>query len=325
MAAALGVAGASCGFGDGPTTDERGSIQHVVIVVKENHSFDNYFGSLEVPRSSLPRCESPVDQDQCQYDRSDIPEYYRYATDFGYADNYFTDVLGPSWPNDMMMIAAQTPLTSDPPLPLSTWACPTTCYDLPTIGEELTHRRISWKSYGDELYNPFRSINRYANDHAHNVEVSQLFDDIDSGSLPAVAWIRPSFPDSEHPGYDIHRGEQWTVSVIDAIMRSRVWQSTAILVTWDDAGNVTDHVTPPIVLGSPAGTVLRYGERVPLLVISAFTKAGTVSHVVLSHVSLLKFIEDVFRLRPLTFRDRSANGLDGFFDLTMSLRAPLVL
>ena len=53
-----------------------------------------------------------------------------------------------------------------------------------------------------------------------------------------------------------------TSQVIDAIMRSRVWQSTAILVTWDDAGNVTDHVTPPIVLGSPAGTVLRYGERV---------------------------------------------------------------
>src|SRR5437588_135054 len=79
-----------------------GSIRHVVIIVKENHSFDNYFGSLQSPPLSLPHCTSLVAQVNCQYDGSDIPAYYAYARNFGYADTYFTDVRGPSWPNDMM-------------------------------------------------------------------------------------------------------------------------------------------------------------------------------------------------------------------------------
>src|SRR5438105_9909608 len=96
-----------------------GSIRHVVIIVKENHSFDNYFGSLQSPPLSLPHCTSLVAQVNCQYDGSDIPAYYAYARNFGYADTYFSDVRGPSWPNDMMMIAAQSPRSDDPTLPLS--------------------------------------------------------------------------------------------------------------------------------------------------------------------------------------------------------------
>ena len=324
VATALAVA-ACCTPGTASSTQGHASIQHVVIVVKENHSFDNYFGSLNAPPSSLAHCESATVQDKCQYDSGDIPAYYRYAREFGYADNYFTDVRGPSWPNDMMMIAAQSPLTADPPQPLSTWACPVTCYDLPTIGERLAQRGVGWRNYGDDPYNPFRSIQRYANDRVHNVDVPQLFSDLNSGNLPAVAWVRPAGIDSEHPGFNIHRGEQWTVSIVNAIMNSRFWSSTAILVTWDDAGTVADHVRPPIVAGSPSGNAIRYGERVALLVISPFTPRGMVSHEILSHASLLKFVEDLFRLQPLTFRDRGANSLDGFFDLSMAPRAPLIL
>jgi len=303
----------------------RSSIQHVVIVVKENHSFDNYFGSLESPPVSLPYCTSLVAQVGCQYGSSDIPSYYRYARDFAYADRYFTDVRGASWPNDMMMTAGQSPLLDDPSPPLSTWVCPVTCYDFLTIGDRLSDAGISWRNYGEQLYDPFRSINRYANDHIHNVDVTQLFDDLASGNLPAVAWVRPSGPDSEHPGYNIQRGEKWSVNVINAIMRSKFWFSTAILVTWDDAGDVADHVSPPVVERSATGKAIRYGLRVPLLVLSPFTAAGTVSHQLMSHVSTLRFIEDLFHLEPLTARDRVANGLSAFFDFSQPARSPLVV
>jgi phospholipase C len=309
----------------GSPTLPGGSIQHVVIVIKENHSFDNYFGSLEAPPPALPRCTSLISATRCQYNSSDVPAYYMYAQEFGYADRYFTDVRGPSWPNDMMMTAAQSPLAGDPPPPLSNWVCPVTCYDFPTIGDRLNAAGITWRNYGDELYDPFRSIDRFATDHVHNVGESQLFDDLTSGNLPAVAWVRPSGPESEHPGYSIAKGEQWTVNVMDAIMRSKSWASTAILLTWDDAGDVIDHVAPPVVERSDAGKPIRYGYRVPLIVISPFTRVGTVSHQLLSHVSLLRFIEDLFHLDPLTFRDRAANGLWSFFDFSGPAREPLIL
>src|SRR5438552_3932381 len=108
----LAMSGCAAATTPGPVP---GSIKHVVIVVKENHSFDNYFGSLEAPPLSLSHCTSRLAQVSCQYDSSDIPDYYRYVRTFGYADNYFTDVRGPSWPNHMMMIAGQSPLINDPP------------------------------------------------------------------------------------------------------------------------------------------------------------------------------------------------------------------
>jgi len=302
-----------------------GAVEHVVIVVKENHSFDNYLGSLESPRPALPYCTSLVSAVRCQYHPSDIPAYYQYARLFGYADRYFTDVHGPSWPNDMMMTAAQSPLVTDPPPPLSTWVCPFTCYDFTTIGDRLSESGISWRNYGEQLYDPFRSIDRFATERVHNVAETQFVDDLSSGRLPSVSWVRPSGSESEHPGYSIATGELWTVHIIDAIMRSQYWASTAILLTWDDAGDVPDHVTPPVVERSDTGKPIRYGFRVPLIVISAFTAAGTVSHALLSHVSLLRFVEDVFHVQPLTFRDRSANGLASFFDFSMPARAPLIL
>jgi phospholipase C len=303
----------------------RGSIQHIVILVKENHSFDNYFGSLENPPLSLPHCASRLAQLRCEYDASDIPAYYRYASAFGLADMYFTDVRGPSWPNHMMMIAGQSPLDVNPAPPLTNWVCPITCYDFPTIGDRLTDASVTWRNYGEQVYDPFRSISRFATDQVHDVGVTQFFEDVRSGTLPAVAWVRPSGAESEHPGYDVTQGEQWSVNIINAIMQSRFWSSTAILVTWDDAGDVADHVVPPIIERSNTGKPIRYGLRVPLLVISPFTRAGTVLHQLLSHVSLLRFIEDLFHIQPLTFRDRTANGLAGFFDFSRPARTPLII
>jgi phospholipase C len=306
-----------------PTPPRTAGIKHVVIIIKENHSFDNYFGSLEDPVLQLPHCPTFTTQTRCQYTSTDIPAYYELAREFGYGDTYFTDIRGPSWPNDMMMIAGTTPLNSDPPLPLTTWICPTTCYDMPTIGDELTSADVTWRNYGLDLYDPFLSIRRYATDSVHNVATTNFFNDVAAGHLPAVSWIRPAPDVSEHPGYDIKVGEEWTVTVVDALMRSQDWRSTAIFITWDDAGSVPDHVAPPVLERTPSGQPLRYGYRVPLLVISPFTHKGQVSHRLLSHVSLLKFIEALFHLQSLTSRDRDAASPNEFFDQRMLPRAPV--
>jgi phospholipase C len=320
------MAGRLAGGGRTPLAAVGGhrSIDHVVILVKENHTFDNLFAARS--GGAAPRCSSYVAQGACSYTEADLPAYYRYARDFGLADRYFADVNGPSWPNHMVMVAGRTPLVANPTESSGPdWSCPTTCYDFPTIGDSLSGAGIGWRNYGEAIFDPFRAIRHLATDNAHNQPETAFFEDLAAGRLPAVSWVRPSYPESEHPGYDVRQGETWTVDVVNAVMRSPAWPSTAILVTWDDGGTSTDSVQPPVVERSGEGTPVRYGPRVPLLVISPYTPRGTVSHRTLSHVSLLRYVETRFGVAPLTALDRQAASLDEFFDMNRPPRPPEIL
>jgi phospholipase C len=119
-----------------------------------------------------------------------------------------------------------------------------------------------------------------------------------SGTLPAVSWVTPADAVSEHPPALVSRGQTFVTSVIDEVMKSPDWKSTAIFLTWDDWGGFYDHVKPPVVDQNG------YGMRVPALVISPYAKRGFIDHQVLSFDAYLKFIEDDFlhgqRLNPKT-------------------------
>jgi phospholipase C len=116
--------------------------------------------------------------------------------------------------------------------------------------------------------------------------------------LPNVAWINPTQLVSEHPPGKVSRGQAYVTTLVNAIMRSPCWSSSAIFVSWDDWGGFYDHVVPPTV--DEGG----YGLRVPGLVISPYARAGFIDHQQLSHDAYLKFIEDDFlngaRLNPAT-------------------------
>ena len=118
------------------------------------------------------------------------------------------------------------------------------------------------------------------------------------GSLPEVSWIVPNGRVSEHPPALLSRGERYTTSLINALMRGPDWKSTAIFLAWDDWGGFYDHVPPPVVDQNG------YGLRVPALVISPYARRGYIDHQVLSFDAYAKFIEDDFlagrRLDPRT-------------------------
>jgi len=119
-----------------------------------------------------------------------------------------------------------------------------------------------------------------------------------NGTLPSVVWICPAAPYSEHPPALVSRGQAYVTGLIDAIMRSPDWKSTAIFLSWDDWGGFYDHVAPPTVDENG------YGIRVPGLVISPYARRGFVDHQTLSHDAYVKFIEDDFlggsRIDPAT-------------------------
>jgi phospholipase C len=119
-----------------------------------------------------------------------------------------------------------------------------------------------------------------------------------SCGLPAVSWVTPNDTYSEHPPSRVTKGQAYVTTLVNSIMRSPCWSSSAILLSWDDWGGFYDHVMPPAVDENG------YGIRVPGIVISPYAKHGYIDHQQLSHDAYLKFIEDVFlhgeRLNPAT-------------------------
>jgi phospholipase C len=155
-----------------------------------------------------------------------------------------------------------------------------------------------------------------------------------AGDLPAVSWISPAQAVSEHPPALVSAGQTYVTGLIDAIMTSKDWPSTAIFLSWDDWGGFYDHVRPPRV------DAQGYGLRVPALVISPYARSGYIDHQILSHDAYLKFIEDDFlggqRIDPSTdgrpdsrpdVRENAAilGDLVNDFNFNQKPAAPLIL
>jgi phospholipase C len=197
------------------------------------------------------------------------------------------------------------------------------CVDIRTLPDLLSAHHISWKDYrGDNPWvEPFKMIRhiRYGPDWARVVPESQFVRDVGSGRLPAVAWLTPPVGLSDHPPASLCEGENWTVRTLNALMRSPLWPSTIVVLTWDDFGGFYDHVAPPHM------DLYGLGPRVPAIIISPWSKPGFVEHATLEFSSVLKTIEELHGLPPLAVRDRVANDILDAFDFSRRPAPPLVL
>ena len=186
------------------------------------------------------------------------------------------------------------------------------------------------------IWNPLPYFDTVKSDgqQANIQSVDNFYSAAAHGALPAVSWVVPSGPVSEHPPAAVSAGQTYVTSLINAVMASPAWPSTAIFLSWDDWGGFYDHVTPPAV--DPNG----YGLRVPGLVISPYARAGYIDHQILSFDAYDKFIEDDFlggqRIDPHTdgrpdprpdVRENAAalGDLTGDFDFNQPPRPPMPL
>ncbi len=151
-----------------------------------------------------------------------------------------------------------------------------------------------------QIWNPLPSFDTVRQDgQLGNIQdVSHFYAAASAGKLPSVAWIVPNQVNSEHPPATPAAGQAWVTGLVNAVMRSPDWDSTAIFLTWDDWGGFYDHLRPPTVDENG------YGIRVPAIVISPYARRGKIDHQVLSFDAYTKFIEDDFlggqRLDPKT-------------------------
>ncbi len=320
--------------GGGGGSAVPGPIQHVVFLIKENHCFDNYFGTFPGANGAkLPHAPNPPTQDPnhthahwltrkqtataLQYVEADTPAYFSYARQFTLCDNYYTDVAGPSTPNHLMLIAGDSPVIDNPHSgyrggPIGQ------LYNLPSLPASLDQAKLTWANYNGYAFQYIKSLAG-----RQKLPQQQFATDAAAGKLPNVSWVYADHLESEHPLDNVTHGMQWTVNQVNAIVKGGLWPSTAIFITWDDWGGWLDHVDPPNVESWPAdGTQFRYGSRVGCLVLSPFAKSGFISKVLHSHVSLLKFCATQFNLPPVNQRVAQSDGMTDCFDFTQKPLPP---
>ncbi len=263
---------------------------------------------------------------------SDIPNYWAYAKNFVLQDHMFEPVASWSLASHLYMVSAWSAKCSDPNNPMTCKSAlgsprPKSDIETPYGWTDLTwllnRSHISWGYYLDGGPIQLRHGKMLADQHRVNRGVPKIwnvlpqFTDVHedkqvgnvqnltafyaalkTGALPAVSWIMPSQSDSEHPPSLVSVGQSYVTHIINQIMKSPEWNSTAIFLAWDDWGGFYDHVRPPVV--DPLG----YGIRVPGLVISPYARRGYIDHQSLSFDAYLKFIEDDFlssaRIDPKT-------------------------
>jgi len=405
-----------------PKAEAARKIKHIIFLIKENRTFDNYFGTYpgangaakavdsqgrEIPlkhqrdqipdidhssegarnafdsgkmdrfeflhasqrapgqrqgRRQPPASPAPADQESgpyannslTQFYESDIPNYWKYARDFVLGDNMFSSLMGPSFPNHLYTIAAQSGGAVDNPRTdrnigtlgnaANGWGCDIpnqqvkvqtsgavkfedACFDFTTLADELDAKGLSWRYYAPPsgkpgyIWSSFDAIRHIRNGPGWKnvVPTPQFVDDAAAGKLATVSWIVTPGMVSEHAPASVCVGENWTVSLMNALMQGPDWQSSAVFLTWDDFGGFYDHVPPQQIDG------YGLGFRVPLLIISPYARKGYIDHTLYEFSSMLRFAEDVLGLAPLSDRDRKANNMLDAFDFNQNARPPLIL
>jgi phospholipase C len=259
---------------------------------------------------------------------ADLPNYWSYARHFVLQDHMFEPNASWSLPAHLFMVSEWSAVCSthnpmscrnslnnpvNPDLAANGGQVP--IYAWTDLTYLLYKHHVSWRYYvmagsqpdcadsGDPvcnpvsqnaktpgIWNPLPYFDTVKMDHQEgNIQsLSSFYSAAKAGTLPAVSWITPAQLVSDHPPALIGRGETYVTGLINAIMRSSDWSSSAIFLAWDDWGGFYDNVKPPAVDENG------YGLRVPGLVISPYARRGFIDHQILSFDAYDKFIEDDF-------------------------------
>jgi phospholipase C len=280
-------------------------------------------GFIAVADKNLCKRHRPCHPDVMGYHvGSDIPNYWAYASNFVLQDHMFEAAGSWSLPAHLYEVSGWSAKCTDPDNPMSCTSSanpPDRKASMPTpfgwtdITYLLHKKHVSWGYYLDNgpvsdhhqggvwvIWNVLPGFTDVHKDHqTRNIRPLQdFYRQAKAGTLPKVSWISPDDRHSEHGPALVSSGQAYVTKVINAVMRSPDWNSTAIFLSWDDWGGFYDHVKPPTV------DAMGYGIRVPGIVISPYARRGFIDSQRLTSDAYLKFIEDDFlggaRLDPAT-------------------------
>ena len=250
------------------------------------------------------------------FDQGVLPFYYGIANQFSIADHYFASVLSQTFPNRFYLLAGTSfgHIAND--LPKNGG------YTQKTVFQLLDQAHVSYKIYlaSFQVEQLFTWVQQHP---SHVVKLAQYYKDAAAGKLPSVSFVESNpfggvnSESDEHPPANVQVGEKFTHDVMQALVQSPNWTSSAMFLTYDEHGGYYDHVAPPaapkpdniapmLKPGDTPGAFDRYGIRVPAMVISPYAKKHFVSHTVYDHTSILRFIETA--LRPAVAHEARQSG-----------------
>ncbi|MCD2424439.1 alkaline phosphatase family protein [Niabella pedocola] len=280
---------------------------------------------------------------------------YPIAQQYTLCDNFFQSVFGGSYFNHVYLIAAAAPVWKDAPKsmiaevdaqgrmtkdgivtpdgyavnhvlsrnkpypPKSDVSKLLPSQTMPTIGDRLSEKGISWAWYSEGwddavagrknnfAYNhePFLYFANYeegTEGRKHLKDQNDFLKAAKEGTLPSVSFVKPGGGNDEHPGSsDVYSSEQLAVKLINAVLEGPNAKDALVILTYDEFGGYFDHVAPPVIdRWGP-------GSRIPAIVIGPFAKKGHVDHTQYETVSILSFIERRWGITPLAERDKNAS------------------
>jgi phospholipase C len=268
------------------------------------------------------------------YDQTDLPFYYELATQFTTSDTWYSPLPANTVPNRMYLFAGTSWGHGYPPTDPNDPA-----WQRPTFFRALTNAGITWRYYyqdnsvflanwadwnDPQIQGNVRNIQEY-----YNILASPNADT----ELPQVIFIERASSTGldEHPANNVQTGSADAQNVINALLNSAAWPDSAFILTFDEGGGLFDHVGPILVNppddqlptdlnGHTQGLFNVTGFRVPVIVVSPWSKAHTVTHMPTDYTAILKLIETRFNVPALTDRDATAADMtdptNGFFDFT---------
>jgi phospholipase C len=256
------------------------------------------------------------------YLEHDIPFIPKAARSFTLYDRYFASLLGPTWPNRLYQHSAQSGGEKENASPQDAANAYEAggLYRWETIWDRLLQQGVDCRYYHSDL--PFIGVfgKRFA---GITRSVSEFYADAAAGQLPRVAFVDPPFLDGgggrglsgdEHPHGDIRIGQAFMSSIVHAFMDSPQYRRGALFVNYDEWGGFFDHVSPAFVPDDRSSPNLDdnfgiTGFRIPGVVISPYARSGKVSHMQVTHESILKLISYRFGLGHLNKRHRYASNI----------------
>ncbi|PRC94096.1 phosphocholine-specific phospholipase C [Solimicrobium silvestre] len=252
------------------------------------------------------------------YTRADIPFHYAMADAFTICDNYFCSIMGPTNPNRLYLWSGMID-------PNGTGGGPITNNDEPgfswtTYPERLQAAGVSWKVYqktsdnfddnalawftqyrnaavGSPLYNNGMSSVPVVTGNTVSDIVAAIKNDVLNNTLPQVSWVVAPASASEHPSNPPANGADMVSQVLGALTSNpTVWASTVMFLNYDENDGYFDHIVPPVPAAGTAsefvsGVPIGLGPRVPMTVISPWSRGGYVNSQVFDHTSVIRFLE----------------------------------
>jgi phospholipase C len=269
------------------------------------------------------------------YDQTDMPFYYELGAQFTTSDTWYSPIPANTVPNRMYLFSATSHGHAFPPTDPNDPA-----WQVETFFRALTNAGVTWRYYyqdnsvflanwadwnDPQIQGNVRNIQEY-----YNILSSPNADQ----NLPQVVFIERASATGldEHPDNNVQKGAADVQNIITALLNSAAWPDSAFILTFDEGGGLFDHVGP--ILATPPddlppqdlgphdqqGLFNVTGFRVPVIVISPWSKPHTVAHLPMDYTAILKLIETRFNFPPLTQRDATAGDMadpsNGFFDFS---------